>query len=87
MKLRNTVSIASPGALIAKLRICCEFCFSALLPGEPARATFFRVGYIASNLSVAYTETANDMNLESTLWATITGLQTCKQMKINHYSS
>ena len=49
--------ILSPTDLIAKLNICCETCFIALLPGEPARATSFRVGYMASNLSVACIKT------------------------------
>lgn len=47
------VLILSPAALRVKLNICCDTCFIALLPVAPARATSFRVGYIASNLSVA----------------------------------
>lgn len=51
---KNQVCILSPAALIAKLNICSATCFIALLPAEPPRATSFRVGYMASNLSVAY---------------------------------
>lgn len=52
----SQICLLSPAALTAKLNICSETCFIALLLGEPARATAFRVGYIASNLSVAYTK-------------------------------
>lgn len=44
----------SPAALMAMVNMCCATCFIALLPEEPARATSFNIGYIASNLSVAY---------------------------------
>lgn len=48
--------LPSPAALTANCNICCVVCFIPLLPVEPARAMAFKVGYTASNLSVAWTE-------------------------------
>lgn len=40
-------------ALIQEGKICCDACLVVLVAGDPARANSLRVGYTASNLSVA----------------------------------
>ena len=40
-------------AFIARSKICWDTCFNALPPEDPAKATSFRIGYTAWNLSVS----------------------------------
>lgn len=49
-------------AWIVRGKSCCDACFVVLVPGEPARASSFKVGYMASNLSVACSRNNASLN-------------------------